>query len=234
MLENIREIEEYTMREFLKLLHEQKLYTRFTAMLPHQFNYKAFLSKNYLYNPHIRVSLLKNIKSFDNLVDFLHNNAMGASKTIQEAAMKGSNYLVHTFVEPYLKEHQRAPEIACGFYNAICRKFLGDAFTDEKVEDLHIGDELMQKLEDMSQEDRSRIFSQMLEYIKGQMAQTSSIPRGAFEPSFYTSPYTSPYQAVNSYTSNANSEATNNISHIHRRYNEVLDTIQTNDLDELF
>ena len=108
MLENIREIEEYTMREFIKLLHEHKLYTRFTAMLPHQFNYRAFLSKNYLSNPHIRVSLLKNIKSFDNLVDFLHNNAMGASKTIQEAAMKGSNYLVHTFVEPYLKKHQKA------------------------------------------------------------------------------------------------------------------------------
>lgn len=230
MLENIREIEEYTMREFIKLLHEHKLYTRFTAMLPHQFNYRAFLSKNYLSNPHIRVSLLKNIKSFDNLVDFLHNNAMGASKTIQEAAMKGSNYLVHTFVEPYLKEHQKAPEIACGFYNSICRKFLGDDFTDEKVEDLHIGDDIMQKIGDMSPEDRSRIFSQMLEYIQGQLAQTSSIPRSAFEPSFHTSPY----QAVNTYTSNAHFEPTNNTSNAYRRYNEVRDTIQTNDWDELF
>ena len=230
MLENIREIEEYTMREFIKLLHEHKLYTRFTAMLPHQFNYRAFLSKNYLSNPHIRVSLLKNIKSFDNLVDFLHNNAMGASKTIQEAAMKGSNYLVHTFVEPYLKKHQKAPEIACGFYNSICRKFLGDDFTDEKVEDLHIGDDIMQKIDDMSPRGRSSIYSQMLEYIQGQLAQTSFIPKSTFEPPFYTNPY----QAVNSYTSNAHFEATNNASNAYSRYNEVLDTIQTNDLDELF
>ena len=50
--------------------------------------------------------------------------------------MKGTNFLVHTFIEPYLKRPQDAPNIACGLYNTICHKLLGDNFEDETVEEI--------------------------------------------------------------------------------------------------
>ena len=169
MLDNIIQIEETILREFIKKLHETKLYTRFTAMLPHRYRYSAFLSNNYLFNPNINRQALSDVTSFGSMTAFLHQHATKGSNTVQEAVMKGTNFLVHTFIEPYLKRPQDAPNIACGLYNTICHKLLGDNFEDETVEDIPQNinsDELREKILKILQHHEPNVSAQdFFEYL---------------------------------------------------------------------